>query len=50
VHFKDGSRWVASNLPSGDAYDRKRLVDALAKRAGVTIVEVAVFSTSDVYD
>lgn len=50
VHFKDGSRWVTSNLPSGNAYDRKQIVDVLAKRAGVTIVEVPVFSTNDVYD
>lgn len=50
VRFKDGSRWVAANLLSGDAYDRKRIADLLARRAGVTIVEVPIFKTSDVYD
>jgi hypothetical protein len=50
VHFKDGTRWVASNLPSGDVYDRVQVAETLARKAGVTIVEVPIFKTSDVYN
>lgn len=50
VHFSDGGRWVAADLPSGDGYDRSQVVTLLAKRAGVTITEVPIFKTSDVYD
>lgn len=50
IHFKDGSRWVAANLPSGDFYDRQRVTELLAQRAGVGITEVAIFKTSDLYD
>lgn len=50
VHFKDGTRWVASSLPSGSVYDRVQVADALARKAGVTIAEVPIFKTADVYD
>jgi hypothetical protein len=50
VHFKDGTRWVASNLPSGEVYDRVQVAKTLAAKAGVTIVEVPIFKTSDVYN
>jgi hypothetical protein len=50
VRFKDGTRWVAGDLPSGNVYDRVRVAEALAKKSGMTIAEVGIFKTSDLYD
>ena len=50
VHYKDGTRWVASNLPSGNVYDRVQVAETLARKAGVTIIEVPIFKTGDVYN
>lgn len=50
VRFKDGTHWVDRDMPSGDGYDHQRVIDMLAKRARVTINELPIFKTSDLYN
>jgi len=47
VRFKDGSNWVASELPSGNYTDREKVAFMLSIESGVPIREVPIFRSSD---
>lgn len=49
VHFRNGKRWVASDLPSGDVYEREEVANLLSKKSGVPITETPIFQTGDLY-
>jgi hypothetical protein len=50
VDFKDGQKWIAGDLPSGDIYERGEVANLLSKKSGVAIKEIPIFYTSDLYD
>jgi hypothetical protein len=50
VYFKNGDKWEARDMPSGDAYDQQRVVEWLSQQSGVPIKEIPIFQTGDLYD
>ena len=50
VYFKDGSKWVAGDLPSGEEAERVQIAELLSKQSGVPIQQVPIFQTADLYD